>query len=113
MDRIIGIDISKQDFVVAILTEKKPIIKKFFNNDQGFCKLLKCFQTLKIDQAKICMEATGRYGEKLANFLYELKYKVSVVNPACIKAFANTNLSRNKTDTADALLIANYDMARV
>jgi len=31
-----------------------------------------------------------------------------VVNPACIKAFAKTNLSRNKTDSADALLIANY-----
>ena len=54
------------------------------------------------------MEATGKYGEKLASFLYALKYKVSVVNPACIKAFANSNLSRNKTDPADALLIANY-----
>ncbi|MFK7968098.1 MAG: hypothetical protein AB8B68_02920 [Rickettsiaceae bacterium] len=47
MDRIVGIDISKQDFVVAILTDKKPIIKKFFNSDQGFCKLLKYFKTLK------------------------------------------------------------------
>lgn len=108
MDRIIGIDISKQDFVVAILTNNKPIIKKFVNNESGFHKLVKYLKMLKIDNAKICMEATGKYGEKLANFFYDLGYKVSVVNPACIKAFAKTNLSRNKTDSADALLIANY-----
>jgi transposase len=108
MDRIAGIDISKQDFVVAILTDKKPIIKKFTNNKNGFNLLLKYFKKLKIDQAKICMEATGKYGENLANFLYKLAYQVSVVNPACIKAFAHTNLARNKTDATDALLIANY-----
>lgn len=79
MDRIIGIDISKQDFVVAILTNNKPIIKKFVNNESGFHKLVKYLKMLKIDNAKICMEATGKYGEKLANFFYDLGYKVSVV----------------------------------
>lgn len=108
MDRIIGIDISKQDFVVAILTHNKPLIKKFSNKEKEFHKFIKYLKILKIDHAKICMEATGKYGEKLANFLYRLGYKISVVNPSCIKAFANTNLSRNKTDSADALLIANY-----
>ncbi len=109
MSNIIGIDISKADFVIAILTDNnKPVIKKFSNNKQGFDQLIKYFKSLKIDQAKICMEATGKYGEELANFLYQLGYQVSVINPACIKAFANTNLSRNKTDSADAVLIANY-----
>ncbi len=35
-------------------------------------------------------------------------YPVSVVNPAKIKAFANSELSRAKTDKADAKLIARY-----
>ena len=108
MDRIIGIDISKQDFVIAILTDSKPLIKSFTNDKHGFSKLTQCFKTLKIQSAKICMEATGKHGDKLASFLYHLGYKVSVVNPACIKAFARTNLSRNKTDSVDALLIAHY-----
>lgn len=108
MNNIIGIDISKTDFVIAILTDKKPIIKKFSNNKQGHDQLIKYFKNLKIDQAKICMEATGKYGEGLANHLYQLGYQVSVINPACIKAFADTNLSRNKTDSVDALLIADY-----
>ena len=78
MDRIIGIDISKQDFVVAILINNKPITKKFVNNEAGFHKLVQYLKMLKIDNAKICMEATGKYSEKLANFFYDLGYKVSV-----------------------------------
>jgi len=35
-------------------------------------------------------------------------YPVSVVNPAKIKAFAKSELSRAKTDKADAKLIARY-----
>jgi transposase len=31
------------------------------------------------------MEATGRYGEDLANFLYVFGHQVSIVNPAQIK----------------------------
>jgi hypothetical protein len=60
MDRIVGIDISKQDFVIAILTDNKPMIKKF---DYGFNKLIKYFRTSKIDNDKICMEATGNMVE--------------------------------------------------
>lgn len=108
MNTIIGINISKQDFVVAILTENKPIIKEFTNNKNGFNLLIKYFTKLKIYQAKICMEETGKYGGNPANFLYKLAYQVRVVNPACIKAFAHTNLARNKTVATDALLIANF-----
>ena len=35
-------------------------------------------------------------------------WQVSVVNPARIKAYANSKLRRNKTDKADAQLIAEY-----
>ena len=54
------------------------------------------------------MEATGVYGEDLAYFLYENQMQVSVVNPICIKAFANSELKRNKTDKADAQTIARF-----
>jgi transposase len=54
------------------------------------------------------MEATGRYGEKVADYLYECGHDVHVINPACIKAFTKSKLSRHKTDEVDALLIAEY-----
>ena len=54
------------------------------------------------------MEATGTYGEALAACLHQASLLVSVVNPAIIKAFASTEMSRTKTDKRDATLIALY-----
>ena len=54
------------------------------------------------------MEATGTYGEALAGYLHQAGHLISVVNPAVIKAFASTELSRTKTDKRDASLIARY-----
>jgi transposase len=46
------------------------------------------------------MEATGAYSQPLADFLVAKGYSVSVVNPAKIKAYAKSELSRAKTDKA-------------
>lgn len=54
------------------------------------------------------MEATGSYGEALATYLFDQGVRVSVINPARIHAFANTELSRSKTDRGDAKLIARF-----
>ena len=52
------------------------------------------------------MEATGGYETKLAQYLYDNNFKVSVINPARIKGFSVSKLSRVKTDKADSKLIA-------
>ena len=54
------------------------------------------------------MEATGAYWEALALYLHGLEQQVSVVNPARIKAFAQSELLRTKTDAVDAALIARF-----
>lgn len=54
------------------------------------------------------MESTNTYGEALAAYLCGLGYTVSIVNPARIKGFAQSELSRTKTDKADAALIARF-----
>ena len=56
--------------------------------------------------------ATGAYGEALALFLHQAGHTVSVVNPAAIKAFAASRLSRTKTDRVDAELIARFCLAQ-
>jgi transposase len=56
----------------------------------------------------VCLEATGVYSEAIALFLHEAGYRVSVVNPARTKAFADSRLSRQKTDKTDALVIAHF-----
>jgi hypothetical protein len=50
-----------------------------------------------IHQAHAVMEATGTYGEDLALYLYQAGHRVSVVNPARIKAFGQSELQRNKS----------------
>jgi transposase len=107
-EAVLGIDISKKELVVALLINNKNSKNKFTNNYQGFIKLSEWFVEKGLSELKICMEATGSYGEKVADFLYSKNHKVSVVNPACIKSYARSRLARHKTDEVDALLIAEY-----
>jgi transposase len=104
----LGIDISKDKFDAALLIKDKFKTKAFSNTEKGFLALTKWFQKYKPFDLHICMEATGIYGEKLATFLFENNVRVSVVNPARIKGFGQCELSRNKSDKADAKLIARF-----
>jgi transposase len=54
------------------------------------------------------MEATGHYGEDLAEYLHTEQISISVVNPLQIKNFAKALLVRNKNDRIDAKIIAEY-----
>jgi transposase len=103
--QVIGIDISKNKFDAAIYNEK-TVWKEFSNSPQGFTKFVRWLN--KEEKASVCMEATGFYGEQLAEFLYAKGHKVSIINPSCIKAYAQSKLSRHKTDKVDAQIIAEY-----
>jgi transposase len=108
MLNFLGIDISKDKFDIALLINGKSKHKVFKNNVDGFKRLSEWLKLHNADSIHACMESTGRYGEDLAKYLFKENYKVSIVNPACIKAFANSQLKRTKTDKVDALLIAKY-----
>jgi transposase len=56
-------------------------------------------------------KATGNYGEDLAIYLQEAGHTVSIVNPARIKGFAQSELIRTKTDKIDAGIIARFCLA--
>lgn len=85
---ILGIDISKKTFDVALLREEKFKHKKFNNNASGFKDLSAWLGRFDVGQLHACMEATSTYGEALAEHLFESGHQVSVVNPARIKGFA-------------------------
>jgi transposase len=121
----LGIDISKKDFHVVLITgETRTKSRKFTNDPKGFESLQEWLKQKGIDQlhaclvalftsgnptsARRCMEATSIYGDALAEFLYSASFAVSVVNPARIKGFAKGELLRTKTDSVDAALIARF-----
>jgi transposase len=105
----IGVDIAKLKFDVASLINHKYKHKTFSNDSIGYTAfnawiLAQCGDGKPL----ICMEATGAYSLPLADFLVDQGYAVSLVNPAKIHSFAKSELSRAKTDKADAKLIARY-----
>jgi transposase len=105
----LGIDISKSKFDVALLLDGGKLHHRVFpNTPAGHQQLAAWLSKQKAHSVHACMEATGTYGEALAAYLHCAGHLVSVVNPAIIKAFASTEMSRTKTDKADASLIARY-----
>lgn len=106
---ILGIDISKAKFDVALMVAGK--VKKthvFENAPDGFKALSNWLLKQGITSVSACMEATGCYGDELATYLHDQGFVVSVVNPAQIKSFSGAQLKRAKTDKADAKLIAQF-----
>jgi transposase len=110
---VLGIDIAKLKFNVCLINLNGKLKHKVFpNTATGFEQLRQWLSRQGVEHLHACMEATGTYGEALALFLYEASHSVSVTNPAAIKAFAGSRLSRTKTDRVDAELIARFTVAQ-
>jgi len=113
---ILGIDISKAKFDAALLIGERSRHAAFSNTEAGFEPLLAWLAKHRPDPdtpLHACMEATGNWGLDLAAFLHGRGVPASIVNPARIKAFGESELSRNKTDKLDAALIARFCRAYV
>lgn len=97
----IGIDISKDTFDVWSPVKGHVCLT---NTMKGFKELQKF-----ITQTTWCvMEATGSYHQQLAQYLFDHKYPVCVLNPLIIKRFIQMKLQHNKTDKSDAKMISLY-----
>ena len=108
---VLGIDVSKDTIDVTLIdNEGNKHHATFKNKEKGFKKLIGWLKKhgVEVDDLHICMEATNIYWEDLALYLHSKGYKVSVVNPARTKGFANSQLRRNKTDKQDSEIIADF-----
>jgi len=108
MQNILGIDVSKDTLDLVLITSKGSFHKVISNQPQGYQSLAKWLKSQQAGQVHACLEATGQYGEAVAAFLLEGGHLISVVNPARIKHYGESKLHRNKTDKADADLIAEF-----
>lgn len=109
----LGIDIAKLKFNACLIREGGKLRHKVFaNNPAGFAQLSAWLSQQGVGRVHACLEATGSYGDSLAADLHEAGQTVSVINPAAIKAYAQSRLSRTKNDRVDAALIAGFCMER-
>jgi|SRR5215213_1010330 len=110
---VLGIDISKLKFNACLINIEGKLRHKLFpNTAAGFEQLRDWLLRQGVERVHACLEATGTYGDSLALFLHEAGHRVSVINPAATKAFAQSRLSRTKTDRVDAELIARFCLAQ-
>ena len=107
MDGILGIDIAKKSFDATLLkADGQQRHHQFENNDAGYEQLQQWLVKQGIEQVHACLEATNIYWEGVADYLVQQGQQVSVVNPAQIKGFAQSQWQRNKTDKQDSAVIA-------
>jgi transposase len=105
----LGIDVGKHKLHLALLLpngKSKP--KVIPNTPEGHQELLTWLAHQQVNSVHACLEATGTYGQAVAEVLYHAHHTVSIVNPARILGFARSELSRTKNDKVDAALIARF-----
>ena len=108
MSNILGIDVSKDKLDLVLIDEKGKFHKVISNDPAGFKTLDHWLISRHIDRLHVCLEATGQYGDAVSEYLFGQGHDVSVVNPTRIKRYGESKLHRNKTDKADAELIAEF-----
>ena len=105
----LGLDVAKLKFNACLIREGGKLRHRVFpNTPDGFAQLSEWLGKQDAGRAHACLEATGAYGDALAAHLHGAGHTVSVINPAAIKAYAQSRLSRTKTDRVDAALIAGF-----
>jgi len=109
MFNIVGVDIAKSKFDYRIITEGNNMLSK------GSCKMSHEGFHEFIADPNICkdtmfvMESTALYHIPLLSFLKQEGFDAYCVNPLLVKKQVMADsLRKTKTDSADALSIANY-----
>jgi len=108
---ILGIDIGKRNHEAALIDEQGHVIGKtirFANSKSGSQKLLSFINQHEIttENTMVGMEATGHYWLAIYSFLNGLNFHVVVFNPLQSDALRDFYIRKTKTDSIDAVLIA-------
>jgi transposase len=105
----LGIDVSKATLHLALLKGTgRPQKRQVSNDDIGFAEITEWLKAQGVESVTACLEATSTYGHPVARYLYDEGHQVSMVNPARISGFAQSELKRTKTDSADSATIARF-----
>lgn len=104
----VGIDIAKAKVDGAAWDGHRYGRHTFAQTPDGHTALIAWWHGLGGTLARVCLEATGTYGDDLAQAVHEAGYPVSLLNPAVLKAFRHSTFTRIKNDRTDAALLARY-----
>lgn len=109
----VGVDVGKTWLDVAVvLRDAGPaprVPPRVANTDAGIAPLVAALTTLTaLGPTLVVVEATGAYHRPLLSALLTAGVPTALANPAQIAAFRTTGLGREKSDRADARLLARF-----
>jgi transposase len=103
-----GIDVSAATLAAVVIEQDQPIQQREFSNRPSGHKALIGWLGKRRARVRVSIEATGIYSLDLALALDAAPHiELAVLNPKRANRFAQT-LRRSKTDSADALVLAEY-----
>jgi transposase len=106
----LGVDVAKAKLDCALLDTSTGKLKSKVvpNTAPGFTQLLQWLNKHGAPEAYVVMEPTGVYHEAAALALADAGLKLSLVNPAQLRKFAQGLGVKTKTDKADSVVLARY-----
>lgn len=120
LKQVLGIDVAQKELVVSLgrmlsdLSIEIYAYKVFKNNEKGFILMLDWLKKLTDSSVSIrfVMEATGVYHEKLAYFLDEKGFDISIILPNKISNYFRTLETKTITDKTCSEAIASFGLER-
>ena len=97
-----GVDVAKTSLQLHLQGRQA----EFPNQPAGLIQL--CQQLQTIPHVQVVCEATGGYERLLVQAMHQAQIPVSVANPAQVRAAAQAQGKRAKTDRIDAALLTDY-----
>lgn len=117
----VGIDIAKLTHFASVMSSDGEILVQpfsFSNDISGFNKFLSVINSFDKDNLLIGLESTAHYAENIISFLFNLGFKVAVINPIQTASLRRSAIRKTKTDKVDtfiiikALSLNNYNLIR-
>ena len=105
--RFVGIDVSEEELVVAILPEGS--VETVSNAVEKVREL--CVQLVSLSPALVVLEATGGLERPLVRELSAAGVPVALVNPRQVRDYARALGKLAKTDRIDAVVLAQFAQA--
>jgi transposase len=106
LSRVAGIDVGKDDLVVATTVATTTRLRRVPNTATGHERLL-CWLAAE-DLELVVVEASGGYERRLLRTLLAAAIPVARVNPRQVRDFARAHNRLAKTDRIDAEVIAQF-----
>ena len=105
---VVGIDIAKNTHWALCLSSDGEIIFEpfsFSNDNSGFQKLISKLESLDKTKILIGLESTAHYGENIISYLFNLNYKIGIINPIQTANLRRSNIRKTKNDKVDTKII--------